>query len=276
MKRNLLIPIGLIMILIALINSLIDFRLFSLDNTKVVQSKLAAIVNELESNEQYISKEEYWADHIEEINKLQPDNQNNLLEIESNVSMLENETGFIPIQLEKIKNETNNNDDELSHTKPVEIIIDSVKLDAPIVASEQKEIIENGKTYTQWSAPDEFAAGWQSDSAYLGEIGNTVINGHHNVFGEVFKDLNLLKEGERVIINGDDEKKYTYLVTNVMILPERDVLIEQRLENAKWMMPSLDERLTLITCWPSYSNTHRLIIVAKPESAIFINQLPEK
>jgi LPXTG-site transpeptidase (sortase) family protein len=276
MKRNLLIPIGLIIILIALVNSLIDFRLFSLDNTKVVQSKLAASINQLESNGQYISKEEYGADNIGEINKLQPDNQNGLLEIESEASKLENETGFIPLQLEKIKNEANNNDDELSHTKPVEIIINSVKLDAPIVASEQKEIIENGKTYTQWSAPDKFAAGWQSDSAYLGEIGNTVINGHHNVFGEVFKDLHLLKEGERVIINGDDGKKYTYLVTNVMILPERDVLIEQRLENARWMMPSLDERLTLITCWPSYSNTHRLIIVAKPESAIFINQVPEK
>ena len=86
----------------------------------------------------------------------------------------------------------------------------------------------------------------------------------------VFKDLHLLTEGEKIDLIGDDGIKYTYIVTNVMILPERDVPIKQRLDNARWIMPSLDERLTLITCWPSYSNTHRLIVVAKPESSVNI------
>ena len=36
------------------------------------------------------------------------------------------------------------------------------------------------------------------------------------------------------------------------------------MENAAWIMPSEDERLTLVTCWPYTSNTHRLIIVARP------------
>jgi len=36
------------------------------------------------------------------------------------------------------------------------------------------------------------------------------------------------------------------------------------LQNARWIMASSDERLTLVTCWPAYSNTHRLILVAKP------------
>jgi sortase A len=37
-----------------------------------------------------------------------------------------------------------------------------------------------------------------------------------------------------------------------------------RLENAKWIGPFNEERLTLITCWPFNSNTHRLIVIAKP------------
>lgn len=49
-----------------------------------------------------------------------------------------------------------------------------------------------------------------------------------------------------------------------MIFPERDVPFETRLENARWILPSEDERITLITCWPYFSNTHRLIIVARP------------
>lgn len=49
-----------------------------------------------------------------------------------------------------------------------------------------------------------------------------------------------------------------------MILPERDADLQTRLENARWIQPSQDERLTLVTCWPANSNTHRLIIVARP------------
>ena len=39
-----------------------------------------------------------------------------------------------------------------------------------------------------------------------------------------------------------------------------------RRANAQWIAPTDDERLTLVTCWPYISNTHRLIIVAKPVS----------
>ncbi|HOG80388.1 MAG TPA: sortase, partial [Anaerolineaceae bacterium] len=51
-----------------------------------------------------------------------------------------------------------------------------------------------------------------------------------------------------------------------MILPERNQPVEQRIENARWIEPSVDTRLTLITCWPYESNTHRLVVVARPVS----------
>lgn len=40
--------------------------------------------------------------------------------------------------------------------------------------------------------------------------------------------------------------------------------VDVRMDNARWILPSTDERLTLVTCWPAKSNTHRLIIVASP------------
>ena len=276
MKRNLLIPIGLIIILIAIINSLSDFKLFSLDKTKDGQSKSSTSHSIFESRNSYISKDEYKSLNLDEIKDPQLENTNSPQINEVEVANLKDEIGFVPLQLEKQESGIKNNEEKITRAIPLELIINSIQLDAPIVPAARNEIIQNGITYSQWSAPDNFAAGWQFDSAHLGEIGNTVLNGHHNVFGEVFKNLNLIMEGDKVILNGDDGKKYTYLVTNVMILPERDVSIDQRLDNAKWMMPSTDERLTLITCWPSYSNTHRLIVVAKPESSVFIKQLPEK
>jgi sortase A len=49
-----------------------------------------------------------------------------------------------------------------------------------------------------------------------------------------------------------------------MILPEKYEQIEVRMNNAQWILPSVDERLTLISCWPYETNTHRLIVVARP------------
>jgi sortase A len=40
--------------------------------------------------------------------------------------------------------------------------------------------------------------------------------------------------------------------------------LEIRMANAEWLGGTDDERLTLVTCWPQKSNTHRLIIVARP------------
>jgi hypothetical protein len=43
-----------------------------------------------------------------------------------------------------------------------------------------------------------------------------------------------------------------------------DESLEIRLDNGRWILPTEDERLTLVTCWPEDSNSHRLIIVAVP------------
>jgi sortase A len=39
---------------------------------------------------------------------------------------------------------------------------------------------------------------------------------------------------------------------------------EQRIKNGRFMQPTEDERLTIITCWPPTNNTHRLAVIAKP------------
>jgi sortase A len=117
--------------------------------------------------------------------------------------------------------------------------------------------------FGQFMAPSRFAAGWHPTSARLGEIGNTVINGHHNMLGRVFQNLVNVSVGDEIIMYSRD-REYRYIVTQKMILMERDAPVTVRANNARWMMRSTDERLTLITCWPAYSNTHRLVIVAAP------------
>lgn len=146
---------------------------------------------------------------------------------------------------------------------PDRLEIPSINLDAPILAEHYKEITLNDQVYIQWRVPFRRASGWHDTTALLGDAGNTVLNGHHNAYGEVFKDLVELKEGDLIKVYSEDSI-FLYEVDVVLLLPEKYQSMEERINNASWIMPTTDERLTLVTCWPPESNTHRLIVVAFP------------
>ena len=146
---------------------------------------------------------------------------------------------------------------------PMRIVIPSIELNAPVLPAPVDFETIAGKEFLQWFVPDEFAAGWHTTSAMLGETGNTVINGHHNAYGEVFVSLVDVNEGDIIWVESD-HSRYSYQITNKMILPEKYEQLDVRMKNAQWILPSIDERLTLISCWPYESNTHRLVVVARP------------
>jgi sortase (surface protein transpeptidase) len=50
-----------------------------------------------------------------------------------------------------------------------------------------------------------------------------------------------------------------------LILPEAGQPLEVRVENAKYILPTEDERVTLVTCHPYGSLRNRLIVIAYPE-----------
>jgi len=156
------------------------------------------------------------------------------------------------------------NDNKIENpTIPDRIVISSINLDAPVVSADFNFTKVDGETFGQWQAPSMYAAGWHPDSTLLGKRGNTVINGHHNEFGEVFGKLVDVKVGDIVDVYSRGEK-FSFVIANYMILPERFQPVSVRLENARWINSTDDVRLTLVTCWPKLSNTHRLILVARP------------
>jgi sortase A len=146
---------------------------------------------------------------------------------------------------------------------PTRLEIPEIELDAPIVSASIRTVEYLGRSYPQWKVPNLFAAGWASTSATLGVTGNTVLFGHHNIKGEVFAHLVDLQEKDLIFVYSG-KKKFAYSIALKMILPERNEPVEIRMQNALWLLPSDDERLTLLTCWPYTSNSHRLIIVAVP------------
>ncbi len=118
----------------------------------------------------------------------------------------------------------------------------------------------------EWETVDD-AVGWYRTSAMPGSPGNAVLSGHNASLGSgVFRNLHKVKIGDviAVTINGREIK---YTVTERVILPDLWATKAQRTANAAWLGQFGDERLTLVTCYPWYTNTHRLVLVAHPAAA---------
>ena len=146
---------------------------------------------------------------------------------------------------------------------PTRLIIPAIGLDAPVIAVGWSIVEQRGKQVSEWDVPNWRAAGWLNTSAHIGEPGNTVLEGHQDIDGRVFEDLEYLKQGDEIQVEAGSET-HKYVVALRTIVPEKDQPLEVRHANARWIGSSNDVRLTLVTCWPRNDNTHRLILVALP------------
>jgi LPXTG-site transpeptidase (sortase) family protein len=147
-------------------------------------------------------------------------------------------------------------------TIPTRLIIPGINLDSAVVPVGWKKIEVNGQIYGQWEV-DKNLVGWHNLSATLGQTGNTVFNGHSNLYAQVFIDLGKVAIGDRILAFAGNQV-YVYIVVNRFLVQEKGVPVEKRIENAKLILPTTDERLTLITC-AQPGATHRLIVIAYPE-----------
>jgi sortase A len=145
---------------------------------------------------------------------------------------------------------------------PTRLVIASLGIDTPVVPVMWATVKEGSQIYSMWQVAN-YAAGWHATSAEAGQPGNTVVSGHHNIKGEVFRYLSDVQEGAEVDLYVGDTL-YRYYVEQKMIVKEKGEPLEVRQQNARWIGPSDDVRLTLITCWPYTNNTHRVIVVARP------------
>jgi sortase A len=151
----------------------------------------------------------------------------------------------------------------LTPAMPIRLLIAAINLDTPIVPMGWSVIDKDGQHISEWDVPDWRAAGWLKTSALVGAVGNTVLEGHQDMDGRVFENLEYLKEGDELQVQTTSQTR-RYIIVRRTIVPEKNQPLEVRRENARWIGPSNDERLTLVTCWPRNDNTHRLILVALP------------
>jgi len=151
----------------------------------------------------------------------------------------------------------------LSTTPPQRLQLPSIGVDTIVEPMGWSRIQQDDGTFaTDWDVVDN-AAGWHRNSALPNKSGNVVLSGHNTIGGSVFRNLFELKDGDEIVIWQDNEP-FEYEIDQVMILPEQYATHAQRVENAQFMNDFGDERITLISCWPPGSASHRVVVIGKP------------
>jgi len=139
--------------------------------------------------------------------------------------------------------------------------VPSVGIDTAIVPVGWQLVGPPEARYAEWEVA-AFAAGHHKDSARPGQVGNVVLSGHHNILGEVFRDLWSLQPGDEILLTDSTGTLYRYVTREVHILPDAGMPPEVRASYLRYLQRTREPILTMVTCWPYESNTHRTIVVA--------------
>ena len=164
---------------------------------------------------------------------------------------------------------------------PVRLVIPDLKLDVPVVEMGWRVVQTADGARSDWVIPKN-EAGHHINSALLGDEGNVVISGHNNIYGEVFKPVSFAWDNDtRIPVNNFTDRsdflngrtielfdaagqEFKYTIAAFYRLKDTGVSAEQRIANGRFMEPTDQAQVTIITCWPPTSNTHRLVVVAVP------------
>lgn len=123
--------------------------------------------------------------------------------------------------------------------------------------------VEPAESLPEWDNPAA-EVGWVVSSALPGDAGNIILYGHNNIHSSVFKRLSEMQIGDSVILT-TGEGEWRYSVRAVVIVEisgeEADLRAFQQ-----YLQPRDEAMLTLLSCWPPDNNTHRVIVLATPES----------
>jgi sortase A len=117
------------------------------------------------------------------------------------------------------------------------IVIPSIDVDAPVTEG------------TDWESL-KYQVGHHPGTADPGQRGNMVLAAHNDVYGEIFRYLPDVPQGEIVTVYAG-EQIYRYRISDRrIILPNQ----------AEVMAPTTGPTLTLISCYPYLIDTHRIVL----------------
>lgn len=134
---------------------------------------------------------------------------------------------------------------EKQFPKTNQLVIPKIDVNIEIITGENESTLLKGAWH-------------YADSAKPGETGNSVITAHRFQYGppnkRTFYLLDKLKIGDLIMVYWD-QKEYDYVVSDVYEVEE---------DQTEILKKGKEEKLTLFTCTPLFSQDKRLVIEAKP------------
>jgi sortase A len=125
----------------------------------------------------------------------------------------------------------------------IRIQIPAINVDAPIVQGTGDEQLKKG-------------VGQFIGSANPGDKNNVVLSAHNDIFGEIFRDLDLLQRGDQIIVY-TSQRSYTYIVDGSEVVEPTRVEV---------MAPTNKAVVTLISCYPYRIDNKRIVVTAHLQS----------
>ena len=123
---------------------------------------------------------------------------------------------------------------------PTRIVIPAIKLDWPVVEGDGWEELKQG-------------IGHRAGTANPGERGNMVLSGHNDVYGEPFRDLEIIQVGKEVVLYAGPNA-FRYIIKAKRVVAPTDL---------SPLDPSRTPIVTMITCTPYRIDTMRLIVIGE-------------
>ena len=111
--------------------------------------------------------------------------------------------------------------------------------------------------------PPTYAAGHYNSSGNPGGGRNIVFQGHNNMAGQVFRDLDKLVPGDEIILL-TDIGEFRYQVQQTVIIPYVGYEAQAIPQIQAMTSPQTSEMVTLVSCWPYTTYTNRIVVVALP------------
>jgi sortase A len=131
-------------------------------------------------------------------------------------------------------------------------------VERPVFAPERIEIPAISVSANIYGGDDWFqlqkGVGHYQGSANPGERGNMVLSAHNDIYGEIFRDLQLLEPGDQVRVMARNNRWYTYVVESKQIVDPTDV----------WVLDQGNDFMaTLITCYPYRVDNRRMVVIVR-------------